>query len=53
MAFDESMQYVTDYVYQLKQDARITRQVRAARFRCPAADIHSVYYGKKGYVMRI
>ena len=33
MPFDERMQYITDYVYQLKQDARIKRLTRAARFR--------------------
>jgi len=44
MPFDERMQYIIDYVYQLKQDARIKRLTRAARFRYPNADIHSVHY---------
>ena len=48
MPFDERMQYITDYVYQLKQDARIKRLTRAARFRYPNADIHSVHYEKRG-----
>lgn len=48
MPFDERMQYVTDYVYQLKQEARIKRLIRMARFRYPSADIHSVHYEKRG-----
>ena len=48
MPFDERMQYIIDYVYQLKQDAKINRLVRTARFRYPTADIHSVHYEKRG-----
>ena len=48
MPFDERMQYITDYVYQLKQDARIKRLIRASHFRYPSADIHSVHYEKRG-----
>ena len=48
MPFDERMQYIIDYVYQLKQDARIKRLVRMARFRYPNADMHSVHYEKRG-----
>jgi DNA replication protein DnaC len=48
MPFDERMQYITDYVYQLKQDARIKRLIRMAHFRYPNADLHSVHYEKRG-----
>lgn len=48
MPFDERIQYVTDYVYQLKQDGRIKRLVKAARFRYPNAEINSVHYDKRG-----
>jgi len=48
MPFDERIQYVTDYVYQLKQDGRIRRLVRAARFRYPNAEINSIHYEKRG-----
>ncbi len=48
MPFDERMQYIIDYVYQLKQDAKIKRLVKGAHFRYPTADIHSVHYEKRG-----
>jgi DNA replication protein DnaC len=53
MPFDERMQYVTDYVYQLKQDSKIKRLIKAARFRYPNAEINSVYYDKRGIDRRL
>ena len=53
MPFDERIQYVTDYVHQLKQDGRIKRLVRSAQFRYPGAEINSVYYEKRGLDKRL
>jgi DNA replication protein DnaC len=53
MPFDERIQYVADYVYQLKQDGRIKRLVRSARLRYPNAEINSVHYEKRGLDKRL
>lgn len=48
MPFDERMQYITDYTYQMKQDGRLKRLIKSARFRYPNAEINSVHYEKRG-----
>lgn len=53
MPFDERIQYITDYVYQIKQDGKIKRLVRSAKFRYPNAEINSVHYEKRGLDKRL
>lgn len=53
MPFDERIQYVTDYIYQVKQDGKIKRLVKGARFRFPNAEISSVHYEKRGLDKRL
>ncbi|HKM07425.1 MAG TPA: ATP-binding protein [Sphaerochaeta sp.] len=53
MPFDERIQYVTDYVYQLKHDGKIKRLIKTAKFRFPNAEISSVYYEKRGLDKRL
>ena len=49
MPFDERMQYVMDYVYQLKQDTKIARLISSAKFRFPNAELSLVRYEKRGH----
>ena len=53
MPFDERIQYVTDYIYQIKQDGKIKRLVKGARFRFPNAEISSVHFEKRGLDKRL
>lgn len=53
MPFDERIQYVTDYIYQMKQDGKIKRLVKGARFRFPNAEINSVHFEKRGLDKRL
>jgi len=53
MPFDERIQYVTDYIYQIKQDGKIKRLVKGARFRFPNAEISSVHFEKRDLDKRL
>ncbi|MCK9547162.1 MAG: ATP-binding protein [Sphaerochaeta sp.] len=53
MPFDERIQYITDYVYKVKQDSKIKRLIRSARLRYPNAELNSVHYDKRGLDKRL
>lgn len=53
MPFDERIQFVTDYTYQLKQDGKIKRLIKGARFRFPNAELSLVHYEKRGLDKRL
>lgn len=44
LPFEERIQRMVDYLYQEKYNGKIQRLIKAARFRFPQADIHSIYY---------
>ena len=44
LPFEERLQRIVDYLYQVKHNDKIHRLIKGAKFRFPQADIHSTFY---------
>lgn len=48
MPFEERLQFMVDYLYQEKNNSKIQRLVKQARFRLPRADVNDIVYEGRG-----